>query len=164
MRKNLFNILAFVGLIVGASSCDKGFEVVNQNPVLATSLDPAYLFSNAQFGSAIQTLNYQSEIVQQINTPYTGVLEGGNHNFLYDPNSNANFNSLMTGPVKLLTDVLNQTKANPARTNLYNMARIWRAYVFQVLVDTYGDVPYTEAGLAYFTAIKGRRGSPVFLR
>ena len=30
------------------------------------------------------------------------------------------------------------------------MARIWRAYVFQVLVDTYGDVPYSEAGLAHY--------------
>jgi hypothetical protein len=29
------------------------------------------------------------------------------------------------------------------------MARIMKAYIFMVLVDTYGDVPYSEAGLAY---------------
>jgi hypothetical protein len=33
------------------------------------------------------------------------------------------------------------------------MARIWKAYVFQILVDTYGDVPYFEAGKAYSDGI-----------
>lgn len=162
MTKQLFTILALTGLITGASSCDKGFEQVNQNPVLATSLDPGYLFSNAQFGSAIQTLNYQSEIVQQVITPYTGVLEGGNHNIIYDPNTNQLFNLFYTGsattgsgpgPVKLLADVINQTKTNTTRSNLYNMARIWRAYIFQVLVDTYGDVPYSESGKGFTESV-----------
>jgi Starch-binding associating with outer membrane len=143
-------------LLTGASSCDKGFEKVNTNPVQATGLDPIYLFSNAQFSAAVNTLSYQSQIVQQIITPFTGVLEGGNHNIVYDPNSNALFNSMFTassGPVVLLVSVLNQTKTNALRSNLYNMARIMKAYVFQVLVDTYGDVPYSEAGLGYLQAI-----------
>lgn len=153
--KRIFIYLTVFGIVAGSSSCDKGFEEVNKNPVQATSVDPVYLFSNAQFGSAIATQNYQLQIVQQINTPYTGVLEGGNHNALSDPNSNANFNSLylQNGPVNLLTTVLAKTKDDPARSNLYNMARIWRAYVFMVLVDTYGDVPYFEAGKAFLEGI-----------
>ena len=153
--KKIFIYLTIAGIIAGSSSCDKGFEDVNVNPVLATSIDPAYLFSNAQFGSAIATQFYQMQIVQQINSPYTGVMEGGNHNVSYDPNSNANFNSLFlqNGPVNLLTTVIAQTKDVPARSNLYNMSRIWKAYVFMVLVDTYGDVPYFEAGKAYISGI-----------
>ncbi|MDQ6889507.1 MAG: SusD/RagB family nutrient-binding outer membrane lipoprotein [Bacteroidota bacterium] len=147
------SIYLFVAvLLTGLNSCDKNFEKVNMNPVLATSLDPVYLFSNAQFSSAINTISYQNEIVQQIITPFTGVLEGGNHNVVYDPNSNALFNTMYAapnGPVVLLTTVINQTKDNPARSNLYNMARIWKAYVFQVLVDTYGDVPYFNAGKGF---------------
>src|SRR4051794_8164237 len=143
--KRIYISLAFAGLLLGAASCDKGFEEVNVNPVLPATLDPVYLFSNAQFSAAIGTFYYQSQIVQQIVTPFTGVLEGGNHNIVYDPNSNALFNSMYTGPVKFLADVINQTKTSTTRTNLYQMARIWRAYVFQVLVDTYGDVPYSEA-------------------
>ena len=153
--KRLFIYLTVIGVMATASSCDKGFVDVNKNPVLATSIDPVYLFSNSQFGSAIATQNYQLQIVQQINTPYTGVLEGGNHNAVSDPNSNANFNSLylQNGPVNLLTTVIYQTKDNPARSNLYNMSRIWKAYVFMVLVDTYGDVPYFEAGKAFLEGI-----------
>ena len=161
MRKQFYTVLA-AALVFIAAGCDKGFEEVNKNPVLATSLDPGYLFSNAQYGSAVQTTFYQSQIVQQINTPYTGVLEGGNHNVVYDPNTNQLFNLYYTGstangvgpgPVKLLADVINQTSTNAARSNLYNMARIWRSYIFGVLVDTYGDVPYAQAGQGYLQTI-----------
>jgi len=154
--KSIYKFIVLAFLLTGLNSCDKGFVEINTNPVLATTLDPLYLFSNAQFGSAINTLSYQSAIVQQIVTPFTGVLEGGNHNLVYDPNTNANFNSLFVapgGPVVLLTDVINQTKANAARTNLYNMARIMKAYVFSVLVDTYGDVPYSQAGQGFLGGI-----------
>jgi hypothetical protein len=154
MKKIFIYVTAF-SMLAGASSCDSGFEDVNKNPVQATSVDPIYLFSNAEFGSAIATQFYQMQIVQQINSPYTGVMEGGNHNTVYDPNSNANFNSLylQNGPVNLLTTVIAQTKDNPARANLHNMSRVWKAYVFMVLVDTYGDVPYFEAGKAFLEGI-----------
>ncbi|MET7258488.1 SusD/RagB family nutrient-binding outer membrane lipoprotein [Dyadobacter jiangsuensis] len=153
--RRLFIYAAALAVLIGANSCDSGFEEVNKNPVLATDIDPIYLFSNAEFSSAIATQNYQMQIVQQINTPYTGVVEGGNHNALSDPNSNANFNSLylQNGPVNLLTTVIAKTKDNPARSNLYNMSRIWKAYVFMVLVDTYGDVPYSQAGKAFLEGI-----------
>ncbi len=153
--KRILIYLTAISMLGSITSCDKGFEEVNKNPVLATTIDPVYLFSNAQFSSAIGTQNYQLQIVQQINTPYTGILEGGNHNAVSDPNSNANFNSLyvQNGPVNLLTTVIAQTKDVPARSNLYHMARIWKAYVFMVLVDTYGDVPYFEAGKAYLEGI-----------
>src|SRR5690606_1812326 len=49
--------------------------------------------------------------------------------------------------------VIAQTKDVPARSNLYNMARIWQAYSFMVLTDTYGDTPYTQAGRSYLEGI-----------
>ncbi|OJV14991.1 MAG: hypothetical protein BGO21_16865 [Dyadobacter sp. 50-39] len=153
--KRIFLYATAIAVLAAASSCDNGFEEINKNPVQATSIDPIYLFSNAEFSSAIATQHYQMQIVQQINTPFTGVVEGGNHNVLSDPNSNANFNSLylQNGPVNLLTTVIAQTKDNAARSNLYNMSRIWKAYVFMVLVDTYGDVPYFEAGKGFLEGI-----------
>lgn len=144
-------------LMTSITACDKNFEEINTNPVLATSLDPAYLFANAQYACGLSTIMYQQQIVQQVNTPFSGVNEGGNHNVVYDPNSNALFNSLFTAPggsVVLLTDIINQTKDNADKSNLYNMARIMKAYVFQVLVDSYGDVPYSEAGKGFIEGIK----------
>src|SRR5882724_304697 len=163
MRK-IYLYSALFLLIAGMGSCDKNFVAVNTNPVQPTALDPIYLFSNAEASSAIPVYYYQIPIVQQMVHPFTGVAEGGNHNVVYDNNSSTTFDFMFTGtgngatvtgtpgvdgPVALLTDVINQTKSNPARSNLYNMARIWKAYVFSILVDSYGDVPYSEAGLGY---------------
>lgn len=52
-----------------------------------------------------------------------------------------------------MADIISKTKEDATRSNLYNMARIWRAFVFQILVDTYGDVPYSEAGEAFIDNI-----------
>ena len=37
----------------------------------------------------------------------------------------------------------------PNAVNKYAAARIWRVVIFQRLTDTYGDIPYAEAGLGY---------------
>jgi hypothetical protein len=137
---------------------------VNTNPVQPTSLDPIYLFSNAEVNSSIPDYYYQYAIVQQLIHPYTGIPEGGNHNTVNDQNANVTFNYLyvgangagnftVNGPIALLSDVIRQTKDNAARSNLYNMARIWRAYAFQILVDSYGDVPYSQAGQGFSNSV-----------
>jgi hypothetical protein len=145
--KHILTVL--LASMIGLSACDKDFEEINTNPILPANLDPVYQFSNAQQASAIPTYHYQGEIVQQIITPYGGVLEGGNRNTVNEVNSNPAFNTLYTGPIRDLTDIILKLKDSPDRSNLYNMARIWRAYCFQVLVDTYGDVPYSEAGKGF---------------
>lgn len=147
MKRYIF--VALTGLLIGASSCDQNFEEINTNPVLATTTDPVYLFSNAQLGTSLQTHHYQGHIVQQLVTPFTGVVEGGNHNVVIEANANAIFNSLYTGPVRNLVDALDKTKDNASLTNLNSVIRIWKAYVFMILVDTYGDVPYFNAGKAF---------------
>lgn len=148
MKRNVL-IATLMLLVFAISSCDKNFEEINTNPSLANDLNPVYLFSNAQQLSAIPSYHYQGEIVQQINTPYGGVLAAGNRNIINDQHANAAFNTLFTESIKYLIEVINKTQENPDESNLYNMARIWKAYCFQVLVDTYGDVPYTEAGMGY---------------
>src|SRR5438046_399524 len=116
--KKQFSILFLIALLFGMSSCDKDFEKVNTNPVLPTSLAAGYLFSNAQFSAATSTLQYHLQLVQQIVTPFTGVLEGGNHNVVNDVNTIPLFNNYYGGPVRLLITVIEQTKGNTARTNL----------------------------------------------
>ena len=164
-RKYLLPLL----LLTGAASCDKDFVAVNTNPTQPTSLDPGYLFAAAEVNASIPVYYYQLPIVQQVIHPFTGVAEGGNHNVQFDNNASTTFDFLyngtgnggtvtgsgaaVNGPIGLLTDVINQTKGSAARSNLYQMARIWRAYAFMILVDTYGDVPYSQAAQAYLGSV-----------
>lgn len=145
-------ILILIFSIFLLSSCDKNFQEINTNPVLPNDLDPQYLFSSAQLSSVIPTDDYQGEIVQQIITPFGGVLEGGNRNTVNENNANAAFNNLLTGSIRNLTTIISMLENNPSRSNLYNMARIWKGYCFQTLVDTYGDVPYFEAGKGFLNS------------
>ncbi|MCJ8164053.1 SusD/RagB family nutrient-binding outer membrane lipoprotein [Pontibacter sp. E15-1] len=149
MRKNIYKSMVMIALLFGASSCDKDFEEINTNPIEPTALNPEYLFSDAQRTSAVNTLTYQAPIVQQVQIPFSGNPAGGNLNVVNETNTAPIFNTLYTESIRNLTDIIDKTIDDPERSNLYNMARIWRAYCFQVLVDTYGDVPYAEAGKGY---------------
>jgi hypothetical protein len=136
------------------SSCDKGFEEVNINPVATTSLDPIYLLANSQHSAMLFTMQYQNAIAQQTVTPFGSTLEGGQHNIWYEPGDGSSvFGDLYPGALKQLSDIIDKYKSKPERSNVYNMARIWRAFCFMELVDTYGDVPYTEAGKAVLQGI-----------
>lgn len=149
--KTIYLYLLLIAIIL--SSCDKDFVETNMNPVAPTSVDPAYLFANSQVSAMLYNIQYQSPIIQQINTPFTGVLEGGNHNVWFEPGDESIVWGELYPCINMLTDVITKTKDDPSRINMYNMARIWKAYCAQVLVDTYGYVPYSEAAQAYLNGI-----------
>jgi hypothetical protein len=89
-------------------------------------------------------------IVQQMVTPNGGVLAGGNFNVDSRDGTNASLWAVYyQNVIKYTHDVIVKTKDVPARANMYNMARIWQAYAFMILTDTYGAIPYTEGGAGY---------------
>src|SRR5690606_41398834 len=110
MKKILVHLL-MTAVLYASSGCDKNFEEINTNPSLASDLEPAYLFSNAQRLSAIASYHYQGEIVQQINTPYGGLLAAGNRNIINDKDASEAFNTIYKGLITYLTGVTNTTDA-----------------------------------------------------
>ncbi|MDF7819147.1 SusD/RagB family nutrient-binding outer membrane lipoprotein [Runella sp. MFBS21] len=135
--------------------CDKGFDEMNVNPIALTAVEPSYQLNTAIVNTApaYGNLSYETTIVKQMITPFSG--QGSAANFNQDNRSVAagNWNTFYQTNIKELTDVIAKTKDVPARSNLYNMARIWQAYSFMILTDTYGDIPYTQAGRSYLEGI-----------
>jgi hypothetical protein len=130
-------------------SCTKKLEDINVNHVNPTSLDPALLLNNAIINMSFptKTVVYEMSIVQQMVTPNGGVLAGGNFNQDSRDVTNAPmWAGYYQNVIKYTHDAIAKTKDVPARVNLYNMARIWQAYAFMVLTDTYGAIPYTQGG------------------
>ena len=140
---------------IGLGSCDKGFDKMNVNPIALTAVEPSYQLNNTIVNTAPSygNLSYETTIVKQMITPFSG--QGSAANFNQDNRSVAsgNWNSLYQNNIKELTDVIVKTKDLPAKSNLYNMARIWKAYSFMILTDTYGDIPYSQAGKNYLEGI-----------
>ena len=140
---------------IGLGSCDKGFDKMNVNPIALTAVEPSYQLNTTIVNTAPSygNLSYETTIVKQMITPFSG--QGSAANFNQDNRSVAsgNWNSLYQNNIKELTDVIVKTKDLPAKSNLYNMARIWKAYSFMILTDTYGDIPYSQAGKNYLEGI-----------
>jgi hypothetical protein len=151
MRNKYFIAPVFL-LIITLYSCEKDFVETNTNPVLPTTIEPVYQLVTTQI-IGINISHYYGTIVQQAQHLLGGAEEAGNRNSNVDNFGSNTFNVLYQTQVQNLVDIIYRTKDDPTKTNIYNMARIMKAYSFQILVDAYGDVPYSEAGLSYLKGI-----------
>ena len=150
--KKIFNYSLFILLVGVVASCTKGLADLNKNKVNPTTLDAAFLMNNAIINTSYptRTVIYEMCIVQQMVTPNGGVLAGGNFNVDSRDGTNASTWAVYyQNVIKYTHDAIVKTKDVPARANMYNMARIWQAYAFMILTDTYGAIPYTEGGAGY---------------
>lgn len=153
-------LLVLSGMIL--TSCDKGFDELNTSEIAINDLDPVPILNHAIYRSSPHfdrhTLNFEFAIVQQMVTPFGVSLAGANYNqenFTYTDRTWANnYESVIRNTVI----VISQYQDDPDRSNVYNMARIIRAFSGIVLTDTYGEVPFINAGLGFIE----RNGTPVY--
>jgi Starch-binding associating with outer membrane len=149
--KKIVNNIALVLALVVISACDNGFDELNTSKTGAISLEPTLILNNAIISSspnAVQ-LNYELAIVQQLTSPNTGVLEGGNFNKNNTNSSIGNWRDYYRNVIRYTADVIARTSADPTLSNLTNKARIIQANAFMVISDTYGSIPYDEGGGGY---------------
>lgn len=151
--KKAIQILISGLCMMAMQACDSGFDEMNINPIALTAVNPAYQLNTTIVNSApvYGNLSYETTIVKQMITPFSG--QGSAANFNQDNRgvTSGNWNTYYRTIIKELADVAAKTKDDAARTNLYNMARIWKAYAFMILSDTYGNIPYAEAGSGFLT-------------
>lgn len=154
--------LLFAGGMLFMSGCDRNFEELNKDPNAASGdmFNPAYLFTSAQLfssrGDNGVSLHYAEPFVQHMATlSDAGTFDFYGDKYVYNKGGNESmwknvFNPGVGGS-KLLEDAIQLSKDKPALSNLYNMARIWKTVIYHRLTDMYGDVPYSEANLGYYT-------------
>jgi hypothetical protein len=147
-------LLIIVGLMIATllTSCDAGFNAVNTDRSQLTTVKPVFLLNDAIVSSSdeLDDLLCETTIVRQGIGPFTGVLACANINQDNKDTEVAVWNRYYGTVLKDIANILNNTKSN---SNIYNMARIWRAYSFMVLTDTYGDVPYSQAAKGLSEAV-----------
>lgn len=160
-------ICSFLAVMLLTTSCEEGFDDLNTDKVNPTTLDPGIVMNKGildatyrdGFGT-LQMLSYNFGIVQQIITPYGSSLAGANYNQTNTANTARVWQNFYQNVIKQVVDVVAKTQDDPERSNLYNMARIWKAYSFMILTDTYGDIPYFEAGKGYLEDITEAKYDP----
>ncbi len=147
MRRNI-SWIVMAGLMILSVSCKKDLEEINKNPNFAEDPQPDYLLTAAQkltsdlYWGADNNFNSTLLIIQHwAKIQYT---EPDRYIF-----SNSSFTSLWnTGYSQSITNLntiinLPEEKAN---VNYRNVALVLRSWVFSLLTDAYGDIPYKQAG------------------
>ncbi len=145
-----YSLPVFVLLL--SVACEKGLDRLNINKTSPTSLDPALVLNSAVINTSYPTRSviFDVGIVQQMVSPNGGVLAGANFNQdSRDATLGGVWSAYYQNVIKNTKDVIAKTRDNAARSNLYNMARIWQAYAFMILTDSYGEIPYFEGGAGF---------------
>jgi hypothetical protein len=164
MKKNLLKHITLLsaGLLL-STGCTKDFVERNTNPASynQTNFDPNYLLTSAQLAYTGSTdfsyetwrgnLIYCSTFMQGFST-VIGYWAGDKY-LLNEGYTSAYWGNAYSEQVKPIVDVVESTKDKAQYKNLNAVARIMRALIFERISDLYGDVPYSEAGLGYYSKI-----------
>ena len=147
IKKYIVGLLTAVILFAG---CDKNFDEINTSKTDFIALDPVFKLNRAiinlmEMGDRVQQL----QIANYLTSPFGSSLAGSNYNQFVPGFQDFPWRSFYPSAVVTTADILNQTENDATRINLYNATRIWKAYTFMILTDTYGDVPYTDAGKGF---------------
>ncbi len=146
--KRIINI-GFLGIVLvfGFTSCKKYLDI-NENPNSATTSTPELVLSQALTATANVVSTYNSMGAQLGGFMANAGGYGGFGSAVTYNLGNSDFQNCWNLAYDNLTDYqwINDTTENNDDYNYYNAAaKIMKAYEFQLLVDTYNDVPYVNA-------------------
>lgn len=137
----------FMGVVVLGTSCKKYLDI-NQNPNSATSATPQLILPQALTATAsdLNQLNsYGAQIVGYMAN--AGGYGGFGTRITYNYSA-GDYAGIWTTTYDILEDyqaILNQTEGKVEYSYFNGAARIMKSLCFQLLVDAYNDVPYTDA-------------------
>ena len=154
MKKKLFILFAFAAVLVSCS--DKVYEELNTDYTKSDSIEPSMQLSYAAL-QLYGDMNYVDvhrlytyAFTQHLMGCWNTTNYGGQHR-MDDNEMSRPWNNLYVGAMRNLTDGINRTQGVPEQANINAAMRILRVYVGSLLTDYYGDIPFSEAGLAYIS-------------
>jgi hypothetical protein len=148
------------GLLIGSISiagCTKDFEKVNTSPTNVTDLASDILFTQAALATSggeyeawRTNLIYNSQFIQQLAS--LSWAQGDKYQFDEGYNS-ALWDAYYGNAIKNLVNLVAKTTGVAADVNYNSAARVLKAFAFLRLTDSYGDIPYSEAGKGYISSV-----------
>ncbi|MGN6402836.1 MAG: SusD/RagB family nutrient-binding outer membrane lipoprotein [Flavisolibacter sp.] len=142
-------ITAFIllGVAVLGTSCKKYLDI-NKDPNRAVSATPELILPQALTATAANLNQFNSYGAQIVGYMANAGGYGGFGTRITYNYSAGDYSGNWTTTYDILEDyqaILNQTEGKPEYSYFDAAARIMKVHGFQLLVDAYNDVPYTEA-------------------
>ena len=155
MRQSKYiTIITMACALFFASCSDEYMENMNTDPSKAATIDP-----NAQLTTAqLQTYgdlsmmeiyrNYHYAFTQQLMGCWNTTNYGGRHTLDNNEMSRI-WTSFYTQSLKNIIDAQYRTAEDAEKVNINSVLRIYWVYLMSIITDTYGDAPFSEAGLGF---------------
>jgi len=146
MKTNKFYFLLFFGLLL-LSSCDKGFEEMNENPNSPTTV-PSSLLIPQVTTSAMNNM-YSTFVGGDMGACWSQQISKVQYNDeeRFYPRTtviNGFWDGIYTGVIAD-ADAMYKLAVAEGNNNMQGVALTLKAYGFLVLTDTFGDIPFSEA-------------------
>lgn len=124
-----------------ASACDS-FLDINQNPNNPTSASISLLLPQAEVSAGFWTSRTQNENASIFVRQFYNLNES-TYNIQGNLTDNE-FNSFYTDPLKDFQEVINQAEEKDLK-GYAGIAKVMKAYLSSILIDLWGEVPFTKA-------------------
>ncbi len=146
MRKKLARVALLVGLVCAVSACDSLTEI-NEDPNAPTDVGPQFLLPQAiqasvqqAFGTGqmLQHFSIWSQHFVQLQYPdeELGEVRSSRMEFYW--------NGYFVGPLKDIQTVIDKG-VETGSPNAEAVGRIWKSWIYHIVTDLWGDMPYSEA-------------------
>jgi hypothetical protein len=152
MKKQYLSIIAGIIALLTMNACTEGFEEINTNPNRITAAEPEFIFGlspvttlRAIGGAGNNATRANNWFVFGNYSQMWSIVGGSAPGFSADGASDALWNDLYGKSLEPLFNIINNYNDNPGYINRVAIAKIWRSYVFSLLVGMYGPLPYTDA-------------------
>lgn len=157
--KHILNITTLAFSALSLVSCTKNFDDLNRDPTRPTTITPEALITSAEkSASDVMYNNFVNGRVGMLGSQYWSHSNGDGMyaRYFLDEGTNNLLWSLYSSALTNLDEIIKMREADPeaVTANSAAIANILSVWIFQVLTDVYGNIPYSEAlkGINNFTA------------
>ncbi len=148
MKKNKYisKVFYVAFLAIGIFSCTDGFEDMNKNPNSFNDAAPEVLFAGAVKSTLDLVGGDMNDQMFNNYASYYGGKGGQFPKFFFTESGlDSYWKRFYVNILKNTQEIIDIYSDNPKYANRVHIAKIWKSYVYSVLVSTFGPVPYVDA-------------------
>src|SRR4051812_54317 len=141
-------------LLLLLTSCTRDFGAINTNPGKEPGIPPGQqLAAAAYYLDGGRETGYPNLLLMQPMVQYLNGTSGMRYGAKYIWSDF--YNTLMwdiyySKSIKELADLIEKHKNDSTQVNYIAAARVLKVYIYSLLTDAFGDIPYSQAGMAYY--------------
>jgi len=146
-RSKLAMTAALAGLLLAATACDDGLTDINENPNAPTDVGAQFLLPQSirasvqtVFGAGMMLTHTSLWPQHAVELQYPDEEEG----IVRPERMQIYWDGFYAGPLADITKVI-EKGTEAGNGNVTGVGMIWKSWIFHIVTDSWGDVPYSEA-------------------